>query len=323
MTHHDDTATAARSAQDVFQAFLDHTSKLVLTNDAKGYCNHIVLPFVFRTGAGEVVIETEDDLLIDTIEICDWMKSHGITDYHRICRSAQYLPNGDIDGVHITYALNNAVAVMPPYANRSILRCVDGTWKVVLSEHEIANPLMPGKDTSAAPGVFSDDWPGAGDDFDGDPATALSVYQATISRMDDMCNARDFAGWIDCFVMPHAIHYDHTDHWVETPEEARAFFDMLVGSMETAQADVIVRTANFAAFVSKTRLLGYHDTSMTKNEALCFGPVKSRMILEHSDGVWRCANVTNSLANDRFAEGAFAPTTRLPTLRQINKRMQE
>lgn len=323
MTIDDNTAQTAASARVVLQAFLDRTSKIVLNGDAEGYCKHLLLPFVFRTAAGEVVIETEEDLLQDSQEICDWLTSHGVTDYHRICRSAEYLPNGDIDGVHVTYAMHNSVTIMPPYANRSLLRRVDGDWKVVLSEHELANPLMPGLDASVTPGLFSDDWPGGRDGFDGDPKTALDTYQSAISRLDAMCHARDFPGWIACFTMPHAVHYDHVDHNVDTSDDARAFFDGLGDSMDALAADVIKRTASFAAFVSKTRLLGYHDTYMTKDGVRCFGPVKSRMILEHSDGVWRCANVTNSLSNDRFADGAPRLTTTLPTLRDIKKRMQE
>lgn len=318
-----DTATPMTSAQDIYQSFLDQITKVLLSYDVESYCKHVTLPFAFRTGAGEVVIETKEDLIFDMTEIYDWLQSHGVTDYHRICRSARYLPNGDIDGVHVTYALNTAITVIPPYANRCILRRVDGNWTVVLSEHEIANPLVPGHNTVVTPGAFSDNWPGSGDDFDADPGTALSVYQAAISRMDDMCNAGDFDGWIKCFRMPHAIHYDHIDHSVETDDDARAFFLMVGETMRTSKADKIERSANFAAFVSKTRLLGYHDTHMKRDGAICFGPVKSRMILEDIDGVWQCTNVTNSLSNDRFADGAFTPTTTLPTLRAISKRMKK
>ena len=75
---------------------------------AEAYAEHVQLPFVFRTAQGVEVIETKSDLHGDISQLHEWLASQGVTDYHRIARTARYLDADTIEGFHVTYALRGA-----------------------------------------------------------------------------------------------------------------------------------------------------------------------------------------------------------------------
>ena len=126
-----------QTAVDIYQAYLDVSTRLVIDGEAEAYCDHVQLPFVFRTGAGVEVVETRADLASDIMRAHDWMKQKSVSDYHRIAREAQFLDEETIEGFHVTYALRGAVPVLEPYSSRAILRRTGDSWRVSFAEHEL------------------------------------------------------------------------------------------------------------------------------------------------------------------------------------------
>lgn len=318
-----DTTLDDAMAMDLYQFHLDASTRLVLEGKTQAYCAHVALPYIFHTGAGEEIVETQDDLAADIQQITDWLHATSATDYHRIARQARFRGPDLIEGYHVTYALRGAIPIVAPYANRMFLRQVDGKWLASYSEHELAVPLYANRAVKSAPGLFAGDWSRENGAATRSQIDALPLYQGLIDAMSDAVNARDFDTWVACFQMPHHIHYNAVDHVVRVPSDVRPFHDTICAEMDKCAADGIVRAADFASFVSNERLLGYHNTTMIKDGDVCFGPIKSRMIFVQTDAGWKCSSITNSLSNTGFPGGAFQPSCLLPTMREIQERMRK
>ncbi|WP_224815494.1 hypothetical protein [Hasllibacter sp. MH4015] len=310
----------ADSAADIFQRHLDATTKLVFAGHVEAFADHIMLPYVFRTAAGEDIAESRDELLSDIRKINAWLTSQGATDFHRIVHKARFLDDTSIEGTHVSYILRGAIPINDPYRSRMILKRDGDTWRAAYSEHELADALFPARDTRPRPGVFLSEDGFGSDPVIHDTARALPLYQGVIDTMSDLNIAGDFEGWMDLFTDPYDIHYEGRDFYATSPLRSRPFFDALVAEMAQCGADRLVREASFAAFLSADRLMGYHQTTMRKGDEVRFGPIQSRMILNATDEGWKCASVTNSLANTDKLGAVFEIADHLPTLREIHGR---
>jgi hypothetical protein len=310
-------------AHQLYQGHLDAATRLVLEGNTEAFCDYVALPYVYRTGAGEQICETGEEMQQDIGDIHAWLRSIGATDYYRIARRARFVGQDMIEGYHLTYALRGAIPLVEPYSSRMILRRVEGRWLAAMSEHELSKPLFSSHPIRASHGLFSNAWNTESNAATRDQADARPFYQELIDAMSVAQNTHDFDGWYDLFTHPYHVHYNAADHVAETAEDVRPFFDAIYTMMQENGADLLERKASFASFVSDDRLLGYHDTTMTKNGQTRFGPVKSRMIFVLSDAGWKCSSVTNSLSNTGFPGGTFVPTEQLPTMRQIQKRMRK
>jgi hypothetical protein len=309
-------------AIDIYQAHLDISTRLVFRGDAEAYAAHAQLPFVFRTAQGVEVIETARDLSDDIHQLQEWLTCQGVTDYHRIARSARFLDEDTIEGFHVTYALRGATPVVTPYANRMILKRAGTIWKTSYAEHEIADALYPRRNAQARHGFFSAQW-SAGPPWPV-PASdkALPIYAKTVAAIAEAAGGEDFDAVHAHYTVPYQVHHDHEDYTIATPEDGRVFWDALHRSMAHTGADRVTVRPDSALFLSDTRILGYHDVSLTRDGETRFGPVRGRMILVLKDGRWLCTSVANALSTKAFQEGEFETSPDLPTLREIHERMK-
>jgi hypothetical protein len=310
-------------AIDILQAHLDASTPLVVAGAAEAYRIHAQLPFVFRTAEGVEVIETGHELERDTLRVHGWLTSKGVTDFFRIARSARYVDHATIEGYHVTYALQGALQIVEPYTSRMILRRVDGIWKTSYAEHELSDGLYPGHDAHATHGLFSDSWANAPTLPTRDQTEALPLYQ---SRLDAICtalNRRDFAWLAAIYDLPFRLHLDTGDMEFETAEDLRRYHELLLSTRAEHDADPIDFRATSAVFLSDTRLLGYHQSALTRGTELLFGPMKARTILVERGGEWRVRSATASLSLSAVKAGRLELSGPIPTLRDIEKRMKK
>jgi hypothetical protein len=308
-------------AIDIYQTYLDVSTRLVLTGESEAYADHVQLPFVFRTSRGVEIIETRADLITDMQKVYDWLASQHVSDYHRIARKARFLDEDTIEGFHVTYALRGAVPVVEPYDSRVILRrAPSGVWAVSFAEHELADALYPNRDSRASHGIFSPRWAGRPADPARDPAQALPLYTQLTAGMSKAASGDDFNAWHALYTKPYTVHYDDGDYTVETPEDVRVFWGILKHSMAMHDADRVNTHPTAAVFLEDDRLLGYHDATLTRDGEVVFGPVRSRMTMTLKDDRWLCSSVANALSMSAFQDGDFVPSPDLPTLREIQQR---
>lgn len=307
-------------AIDIFQAHLDASTPLVISGAAEAYGVHAQLPFVFRTAEGVEVIETGPELVKDTLRVHGWLTSKGVTDFFRIARSARYVDDATIEGFHVTYALRGALQIVEPYTSRMILRRVDGIWKTSYAEHELSDGLYPGHDAHATHGLFSDSWADGLTHPTRDQTEAPALFQ---SRLDAICtalNRRDFAWLAAIYDLPFILHLDTGDLEFRTTEELRRYHELLLSTRTERDADPFDFRATTAAFLTDTRLLGYHEVTLTRGTEHLFGPVQSRTILVDRGGEWRVRSATASLSKTAVKAGRLELSDAIPTLRDIEKR---
>lgn len=309
-------------AIDIYQAYLDASTRLIVRGEADAFCDYVQLPLIYRTGRGVEVIETLSDLTADVIKAYRWQQEQDVSDYHRIARSGRFLDEDTIEGFHITYILRGAIAVVEPYASRAILKRTGGAWRISYAEHELADAPYHGRDARAQHGLFSDVWQRAPSVIRQNQCSAIDVYTARITSFATAASAADFDRWLEHYTLPHSVHYDSADQKVETRADARIFFEMLQNTFQRTGADTFTAEPLSAVFVSDDRLLGYHNATLTRDGEVRFGPLRSRMVWVLKDGQWRCNSVANALSTAAIQSGAFEPSPVLPTMREIQKRMK-
>lgn len=323
MTDHVTAADAPRTADaiDIYQAHLDASTRLVFEGAAETYCEHAQLPFVFRTGEGVEVIETATDLAADIRQVYYWLLSRGVTEYHRIARSARYLDDDTIEGFHLTYALQGANQVVEPYASRMLLRRAEGgMWKTTYGEHELRDPLYPGHDARAEHGIFSPNWSRPPSAVTRDQAQALTLYRAGIDAIVEAVNTRDLERILTLYDLPYQVHDSTGDTVVDTVDTIREHYDLFQKIMAEAGADSIRSTTSSAMFVTDDRLLGYHETSLMHGDEERFGPIRSRFLLINKNDDWRVKSVANAITTAAIHDGTLHLSPAIPTLREIEKR---
>ncbi|MFW5655079.1 MAG: hypothetical protein ACOCYW_05460 [Roseicyclus sp.] len=307
-------------AIDIFQAHLDVSTRLVVDGAAEAYVLHAQLPYIFRTAEGIEVIETAAGLADDARRVRDWLASKGVTDFHRIARSARYLDAETIEGFHMTYALHGAIQTVDPYASRMILRRVGGMWKTCYAEHELSDGLYPGRDARAAHGLFAESWARAPSAPTRDQAQALPLYRDRIEAMAEAVNARAFDRVLALYDLPYHLHDDTGDTTVDSEVTVRRHLDLFLKICAGAGADTIRNTASSAAFLSDERLVGYHETRLMRGGEVRFGPIRSRSLLILKDGDWRVKSVANAISTAAAESGKLELSPGIPTLRDIEKR---
>ncbi|WP_341860793.1 hypothetical protein [Gymnodinialimonas sp. 57CJ19] len=307
----------------IYQDWLDCTSAALMADDVAGFVDHVALPFIFRTGTDETVLETDEDLRGDVSSVVQALKSQQVTHYIRLVKQARYLDETTIEGWHTTHVLRNATSVIPAYGNRLILRLLDGGWKVTEADHELTGSRFPLSLLRSDPGCFEERWADAKSNIRGYQTRAEPIYQVFLNSLDGVVNSPSFEGWCDLFTFPFSAHFFATDHTVAAPQDGRAFFDLIVTQLNNFGSARMRRSARYAEFLSEDRILGYHHTTITKDDDIVFGPIKSRMMLTFADGQWKCSSVTNSLSHETPSDPTVKVTDKLPTMREIQKRMRK
>ncbi len=307
----------------IYQEWLDRTSAALMDGDEDGFMEAIQLPFILRTSGAETVLESLEDLRNDVRNVVAALRAQMVTHYVRLVKKARYLEEDVIEGWHTTYVLRHSMSVTMPYGNRMIMRRIDGAWKVSEADHELSNDRFPVTLLRSHPGSFEETWKGAMADISATHARAEPIYQVFLDSLSQTVNTNDFEGWCNHFTMPHDIHYDATDHVANGPDDVRAFFEMMVEQVASFPGARMMRQAKFAEFLSDDRVFGYHDTIIAQGDTCVFGPVKSRMMLSQMDGRWKCSSVTNALLDKDLRDPEFQVSGQLPTMREIQKRMQK
>lgn len=125
------------AASDVSQALLDITGEALLSGDFDAFASVFHVPQYMATMAGQVYMETQDDMRRAFNEMHNHFKSVGATDLARKCISAEYKTPTRIEATHEGEVLRDGKRLNGPYPGFSILERIDGSWKVTGSEYAL------------------------------------------------------------------------------------------------------------------------------------------------------------------------------------------
>lgn len=118
------------SAKEIAEDLLERTGKCLSTGDFDGFAECFLLPHTIETFEGRRRIETESELrqLFDRSR--DYFSQNGVTELYRHCLEAQYKDDDTIEATHETRVIARGVLIQPPYPVFSIVRRIDGDWKI-------------------------------------------------------------------------------------------------------------------------------------------------------------------------------------------------
>jgi len=328
MTSNDPTKRAQtpgrEKAVEIYQSFLDETSRAIMHGDPEIFCHRVLLPFVMRTAQDETVLESWEDLVEDTRRVIKSLHQMHVTDFIRIALRARFVSPDTIEGWHRTYILRGANTVTPPYESRIVLRRTDAEWKVMLSEHEVSSHGgLPLSYLQGLPGSLAEKWrdgPGEAAVYQIDAGPIYDVFLASLDR----ANAEnDFEAWSQHFLFPLAWHLSDSDRIIENAQELRRLFFEIQNKLVIAGRPTrIHRSPKTAGFLMDGRILGYHDLEWRDGADVLFGPVTSRVMLRTDGGRLAAEDISNNLEAAFFDEGTPARTATLPTFREIERRSQ-
>ena len=127
-------------ATEIYQANLDAVSAGMMTGDFHAFFTHIGMPIMMATGSREVVVSSYEEMLILVTEYREQLLSQGMVDFRRFCLWADWQPAAPdmIMGCHRTEIRSVTGYVIPPYQCQLALMRIDGVWKAIWEQANVA-----------------------------------------------------------------------------------------------------------------------------------------------------------------------------------------
>ncbi|MBT0958590.1 hypothetical protein IV417_14465 [Alphaproteobacteria bacterium KMM 3653] len=319
MLHQDVTQEA--EAIDIYQAALDDLSRAIMEGDDEAILRNTQLPMALHTQNGDMLIETEKDLIEGFRTFATSLKAQGVNHYIRLANNAKRISDTYIVGRHMTHIMNNGRAVVPPYESEVTLRRTNDGWKVAEQNVALLNDRWPihyadvARNMTCLRTVST-----AGvEDMRSSNLSALSIYQEFIDRLSEIDMSGDFDRWTQMHVFPHTTHTNSGDYTRRSVEDTRPFADKLAALLKETGTDTLSRKASLAEFIAPDKICGYHLGTFLSQGKVVLGPVQSRMVLQRDSTTWRILSVTNGVEGVQ-EEGDIKIHKRLVTMNEIQKR---
>jgi hypothetical protein len=125
------------SAEDVINYTLDRTGMGLETGNFELFSSCFALPHRLSTFEGEKLIETSKDMR----EVFDSVRNHlatiGGANIVRHVVTAAYRTPTQVEGVHMSHVMNGNLRIKEPYPVFSIVKWIEGQWKVAASDYAI------------------------------------------------------------------------------------------------------------------------------------------------------------------------------------------
>jgi hypothetical protein len=132
------------TAKDIYQRLLDDISLSYEAGDFDAFTTCFDLPHTTYTFEKSYTIKTLSDLR----SVFDNMRAQfsglGVTNYIRVCLTAEYLSPSVIRGTHVTHVTKDGHHLEEPYPVMSHLNFTEGLWKVAQSENAVEDTKIFG-----------------------------------------------------------------------------------------------------------------------------------------------------------------------------------
>lgn len=115
---------------DILQSFLDEAAEALLKRDPDSFFSHFHFPHVWITDDTEMVAQSSEALLERFQYVSSALIGHGVTQYIRIARQAQFLETGEICGEWQAHIMRDDQRLVPPFPGRArLVPNEDGKWR--------------------------------------------------------------------------------------------------------------------------------------------------------------------------------------------------
>lgn len=145
-------AALAQDARDISNALLSRSGQALKSGDFEQFASCFAFPHEIETFAGSNLLETEEDLHQLFNAVRHKHVAMSVTDMVRHCISAEFHDDETVKATHETRLMNGRFLVQDPYPCFSVIRFLDGAWRVASScyaipdAHALQDAFMLGTD---------------------------------------------------------------------------------------------------------------------------------------------------------------------------------
>ena len=125
------------SAKRIATQLLDITGRALTTGDADLFSSCFLFPQDIETFDGKRRIETPAEMNAVFFEVLSHYEKQGVTDIVRHCVTSDFRDATTISSIHQARLLRGTNLVQKPYNAFSVLRLVDGSWKIAQSQYAV------------------------------------------------------------------------------------------------------------------------------------------------------------------------------------------
>lgn len=127
------------TAQQVSEYLLDKTGRALLTGDVDLFQSCMAFPNIMQTFDGQICCETPAHFRVIFGGVMRHFRSSGVTDMIRHCVAARYLDPVTVEATHESRVLSGNTVVQPAYPVFSLLKWIEGDWRITSSVYAITD----------------------------------------------------------------------------------------------------------------------------------------------------------------------------------------
>lgn len=289
----------ANDAAGIAQASLDATGAALLAGDFAAFAHHFLLPATVATPDGARHLRDTADLRRTFDEVAEYYRSNGVTQLQRTVLTALFDGPDLIRHSHETRMSAGDRLVRPPHQAHSLLRRIDGAWRVSesitgVSGSDSARDALLG--TNEAPPVGAPE--------------VLAIVQGNVDTITHAYLDRDFDALAGAITLPlFKQGLRGAEVFTDLPM-LHADFERYLAQMTMHGITDLVRVVKSAQMVGETRIHASHRTHVLARTRLLMPSYPSAITLEQgADHIWRLTSImhpTDRPTLDRIAADVSA-----------------
>ena len=133
-----------QTAKEISEMLLGETATALLRVDFRAFSNCFALPHFISTSEKSTILETVEDLHFVFLGVVGDYDRKQVTELVRCCEAAAFRSETQIEATHTTHMMSGNQRIIEPFPSFSILKLIDGRWKISTSQYAVDNHTTVG-----------------------------------------------------------------------------------------------------------------------------------------------------------------------------------
>ncbi|SMX29134.1 hypothetical protein TRP8649_03266 [Pelagimonas phthalicica] len=280
------------SAIELYQRHLDPLSKAIIEGDLTRFVAGMSVPHVLRTVDSHIRIESQDALKTGAAQYLHAIREKGITRIDRLCKSAIFLSETEIEGFNSVRAYHGNEPAILPFLARMKLEFREGAWRVSETDMAILRAqwdVLPDFDKGGANAeTASQD----------ENSFNLSCFQLFLNWLSQAALCNDFDAWLRACALPLTVTSGQGTTVFETEDALRREFDYYMVSFKAHNVTQIIREPLDVTLEGENRMVGRCRTFVLSQANLVVEPYESTITIERlRKGFWQLSRMDNVIGH--------------------------
>lgn len=129
--------SAPQTAREISEYLLERTGRALMSGDLALFESCIALPQHLESFDGRVYCETPEHFQTIFFSVVAHLRNSGVTQMIRHCVAAEFRDENTVEATHEARLLAGDQVVQPAYPVFSVLKRIDGVWKITYSMYAI------------------------------------------------------------------------------------------------------------------------------------------------------------------------------------------